>query len=139
MVFEMNWFKRFPKWQVSFLWEDEVLIYQLKIEIKAYKSDEFINSMRSVLCTITKEKGCLDFSFYQDLEKQNRFMLVGEWKTRQAMEKHFQTNDFEVLIGAARVLGETFAMNIAEVSKSGGFELARKQIATQIQESAAAD
>jgi hypothetical protein len=47
------------------------------------------------------------------------------------MEKHFQTIDFEVLIGATRVLGETFAMNIAEVSKTGGFELAREQISGQ--------
>jgi len=47
------------------------------------------------------------------------------------MEKHFQTIDFEVLIGAAKVLGETFTMNIAEVSKTGGFELAREQISGQ--------
>ena len=47
------------------------------------------------------------------------------------MEKHFKTHDFEVLIGAARVLGETFEMKIAEVSKTGGLELAREQIAAQ--------
>ena len=45
------------------------------------------------------------------------------------MEKHFQTRNFEVLIGAARVLGETFEMNIAEVLKTGGFKLAKEQIA----------
>ncbi len=37
-----------------------MLIYQLKIEIKQYKPDEFVNSMRSFLRTIRKEKGCLD-------------------------------------------------------------------------------
>ncbi|MBT8365866.1 MAG: hypothetical protein KJP23_14315, partial [Deltaproteobacteria bacterium] len=55
----------------------------------------------------------------------------GEWKTRQAIETHFKTQDFEVLIGAARVLGESFEMNIGEVLKTGGFELAREQIAAQ--------
>ena len=45
--------------------------------------------------------------------------------------KKFKTHDFEVLIGATKVLGETFEMNIAEVSKTGGFELAREQIAPQ--------
>ena len=108
-----------------------MLIYQIKIEIKPYKPDEFVNSMRSFLRTIRKEKGCLDFSVYQDSEKENTYILVGEWKTRQAMEKHFQSNEFELLIGAARVLGETFSMKIAEVSKTGGFELARKLIASQ--------
>jgi hypothetical protein len=40
------------------------------------------------------------------------------------MEKHFQTHDFELIIGAARVLGETFEMNIAEVLETGGFNAA---------------
>ncbi len=104
-----------------------MLIYQIKIEIKRYKLDEFENSIRSFSRSIRKEKGCLDYCLYRDFDKENTYSVVGEWKTRQAMEKHFQSQNFEVLIGAARVLGETFAMNIAEVSKTGGFELAREQ------------
>jgi hypothetical protein len=48
--------------------------------------------------------------------------MVGEWKKRQAMEEHFQTYEFELIIGAARVLGKTFTMNIAEISKTESFE-----------------
>jgi len=107
-----------------------MLTYQLKIEIKPYKMDEFVNSMRSFLPKICKQKGCLDFNVYQDSDKENAYIVVGEWKTRQAMEKHFQTHEFDLLIVAAKVLGETFAMNIAEVSKIGGFELAREQISS---------
>ena len=113
-----------------------MLIYQLKIEIKPYKPDEFVNSMHSFLRKICKQKGCLDFSVYQDSDKENTYIVVGEWKTRKDMEKHFQTKEFELLIGAAKVLGETFAMKIAEVSKTGGFELARQQIVSQQQKSA---
>jgi quinol monooxygenase YgiN len=106
-------------------------IYQIKIEIKPYKSDEFTKSMSSLSTKIRKQKGCIGYSVYRDSEKENTYSLVGEWKTRQAMEKHFQTHDFEVLIGASRVLGETFEINIAEVMETGGFELARKQIVMQ--------
>ena len=108
-----------------------MFIYQLKIEIKPYKTDEFVSSMRSFLPKICKQKGCLDFNVYQVSDKENIYIVMGEWKTRQTMEKHFQTPEFELLIGAARVLGETFAMNIAEVLKTGGFELPREQIASQ--------
>lgn len=94
--------------------------------------------MQSILSNIRKEKGCLDFSVYRDSEKENAYILVGEWNTRKAMDEHFQTHEFEVLIGAARVLGESFTMNIAEVSKTGGFELAREQIASQQRRSAEA-
>ena len=102
-------------------------IYQLKIEIKPYKENEFVDSTRSLLRSIHKGKGCLNFSVYQDSSKENEYLVVGEWKTRQDMEKHFQSDEFELLIGTARVLCETFAMNIAEVLKTGGFELAREQ------------
>ena len=102
--------------------------YQIKIVIKRYKTDEFVESMRSFSHGIRKEKGCLGHSVYQDFEKENTFSVIGKWRTRQAMEKHFKTQNFEVLIGAAKVLGETFVMNIAEVLKTGGFKLAREQM-----------
>ncbi len=108
-----------------------MLFYQIKIAIKQYKTDEFVKSMRSFARKIRKEKGCLGYSVYRDFEKENTFSVIGNWRTRQAMEKHFKTQDFEVLIGAARVLGETFEMNIAEVLKTGGFKLVREQIASQ--------
>jgi quinol monooxygenase YgiN len=101
--------------------------------------DEFVQSMHSFVRRIRKEKGCLNYSVYRDSEKENTFSVIGEWKTRPAMEKHFKTQDFEVMIGAARVLGETFEMNIAEVLETGGFELAIEQIAYQQRGSAAAD
>ena len=99
--------------------------YQIKIVVKPYKTDEFVKNMRSFARRIRKEKGCLGYSVYRDSEKENTYCLVGEWQTPQAMEKHFKTQDFEVMIGAARVLGETFDMNIAEVLETGGFKLAK--------------
>jgi quinol monooxygenase YgiN len=113
--------------------------YQIKIEVRQYKKDEFVKSMRSFSRKIRKEKGCLGYGVYRDSEKENIYILVGEWKTRKAMEKHFQTHDFEVLIGAARVLGETVTLSIAEVSKTGGFEFAREQSAPRKQKHTVAD
>ena len=54
-------------------------------------------------------------------KRKNTYTVIGEWQTRPAMEKHFKAQNFELLIGAARVLGETFDMNIGEVLESGGF------------------
>ena len=104
------------------------MIYFLNIEIKQNKVDEFFDSMQSFTHRIRKNNECLDFNLYLNSEKENSYIVIGEWKTRQAMERHFQRNEFELLLGAARVLGETFEMNIADVLKTGGFELARKQI-----------
>jgi quinol monooxygenase YgiN len=47
--------------------------------------------MRSFSRKIRKEKGCLGHSVYRDSEKENTYSVVGEWKTRPAMVKHFKT------------------------------------------------
>ena len=48
--------------------------YRLKIKVKPYKPEELVNSMRSLLRSIRKAKGCLDFSVYQDSERENTYL-----------------------------------------------------------------
>ena len=62
----------------------------------------------------------------QDFDEEHEFCIVAEWETHEAMQQHFRTQKFEVLIGAARVLGERSKMIMAEVLEAGGFELPHK-------------
>jgi quinol monooxygenase YgiN len=98
-------------------------LYQMKIVIQEYKIDEFVDFLHSLLPGLHKEKGCVDCSVYQDLDEQHAYCIVAKWETHAAIQKHFRTQNFEVLIGAARVLGETFEMITAEYLESEGFEL----------------
>ena len=54
--------------------------------------------------------------------------MIGEWKTRQAMEKHFKQKLFSVLIGAAKVLSKDFQMSIDKTLEKGSYQLAREKI-----------
>ena len=92
-------------------------LYQIKIVIQEYKIDEFVDNLRSLLAGFRKENGCHDYSVYRDFDEEHAFCIVADWETHEAMQQHFLTQKFEVLIGAARVLGETFEMNIAESRK----------------------
>ena len=107
-----------------------MFFYQIKIQIKPYKTEEFISSLHTILPSVRKDKSCLDVRVYQDSEKENTYILVGEWQTRQSMEKHFKTSEFGVFIGAAKVLCDSFSMNITKALKTDGFELARELIAS---------
>jgi quinol monooxygenase YgiN len=107
-------------------------LYQIKIVIQKYKIDEFVDSLRSLLFEFRKENGCLDYCVYRDFDEEHVFCIVAEWETHEAMQQHFLTQKFEVLIGAARVLGETFEMITAEVLELGGFELSAEIAAYNI-------
>jgi len=105
-----------------------VISYQLKLVVAEKKLDEFVDSLRYLSSEIREEQGCLDFSKYRDLEKQDVYRILGEWKTRQDMEGHFKREKFSVLIGAARVLGEDFEMSIGETLEKGSYRFAREKI-----------
>ena len=60
--------------------------YHAKIVVKEYKTDEFIGCIRALLPEFRKEKGCLEYSFYRDIEKENTYSVVAEWQTRKAMK-----------------------------------------------------
>jgi quinol monooxygenase YgiN len=104
-------------------------LYQIRIEIQENKIDEFVRSLHSLWFKFLKEEGCLSYCVYREIEKESTFCLVGEFATPEAMETHFQTQDFEVLVGAAGVLGKGFKMMITEVLAKGGTDLAKSKIA----------
>ena len=102
--------------------------YQLKLVLPEKKLDEFIDTLRFLSSGIRQEQGCLDFSLYRDLEKKDAYRVLGEWKTRQAMEAHFKREKFSVLIGATRVLGSDFEMSIGETLEKGSYQFVQEKI-----------
>ena len=106
----------------------EMILYRLKLVVSEKKFDEFIDSLSFISYGIREEEGCLDFSLYKDLEMKNAYRVLAEWKTRQAMEAHFNQKEFSLLLGAARVLGEKFEMSIEENLEKGRYPFAQKKI-----------
>ena len=103
--------------------------YQIKIIVKDEKVDEFVRNLRSLWFEFLREEGCSGYNVYREFEKDVAFCLVGEFDTDEAMEMHYKSRNFEVLIGSATVLGTSFKMNVAEVLETGDLELAKSKIA----------
>jgi len=114
-------------------------LYQITVEIQNNKIDEFVRNLHSLWFKFLKEEGCLSYCVYREFEKENTFCLVGEFATHEAMETHFQTRDFEVLVGAAGVLGKEIRMIISDILEKGGSDLAKSKLASQEKESGLQD
>ena len=104
-------------------------LYQITIEIQDNKIDEFVRSLHSLWFRFLKEEGCQSYRVYREFEAENIFCMIGEFATHEAMENHFQTRDFEVLVGAASVLGKAFKMMTTEILAKGGKDLAKSKLA----------
>jgi hypothetical protein len=56
--------------------EYALLFYKIKIVVRQYKRDEFVESMRSFSRRIRKEKDGLGYRVYRDSEKENTFIEI---------------------------------------------------------------
>jgi len=100
----------------------------IKIVVKKYKKEEFIEYMQMFRAKIRRQPGCVSYDLYQDSDEENTFRLVNKWETAEAMEKHFQTREYELLLGTAKVLGDTFEIETIKVLHIGNLDWARGQI-----------
>ena len=79
---------------------DVALLTAPRFQCKTGNRFDFLRKLpklRSFTRRIRKEKGCLGYNVYRDIEKENNYSVIGSWRTRPAMEKHFKTLNSELL------------------------------------------
>jgi quinol monooxygenase YgiN len=99
--------------------------YHIRTIILEEKVDEFIRALRPLWFEFLKEDGCNKYRVYREFENDLCFLLVGEFKSREAMAHHLQGNNFEVLCGAASVLGDSAKVTLCQAAETGKSDLAK--------------
>jgi len=78
----------------------------MRVHIRAGKRWEFLQNADSVMNGLKNASGCLRCDFYQHYDNEDIFCFVQEWKSRRVLDDYLRSNDFGVLLGAAKVLSE---------------------------------
>jgi quinol monooxygenase YgiN len=61
---------------------------------KPERKNDLIALGTSMIAPSRSEEGCIHYSFYQDLNEENRFLFYEEWKDQQSIDLHNSTNHF---------------------------------------------
>ena len=72
----------------------------IKMKVRPEKRKELSQTLHSIVGQVRKEKGCVHSGFYQDVESENDFLVVGEWATQKDLDDHLRSDIFTVLLGA---------------------------------------
>ncbi len=86
------------------------------------KKKEVLLTLLSLIELPEKEKGCLSYGVFADIEDENVFNLISEWQTRQHLDHHMRSDRFSVLLGIKSLLSEPMKIQIVTVSNSEGIE-----------------
>jgi len=97
-----------------------VVIVKIALNALPEKQKEVIQTLLSMIESTVKERGCLSHRIFRDLEDENAFSLIDEWKTREDLEQHLRSAKFGVLLGTKSLLCEPPNIQIHTVSNSEG-------------------
>lgn len=90
------------------------------------KRKELVLTVSSLMNLIRGEHGCATVKFYGDTEDHNAFILIVEWKDRNALDRHLESETFKILLGSLRLLSNQAEVDFNLLSSVGGIELLTK-------------
>jgi len=93
------------------------------MDVLPEKQKEVLQTLLSLIQPSGKDKGCLNYGIFCDIEDKNVFNLISEWETRQNIDHHMRSDSFSVLLGTKSLLREPMKIQIFSVSDSEGIEV----------------
>jgi quinol monooxygenase YgiN len=98
----------------------------IKMNVFPEKRSELLQTLRSMIEAIRKEKGCMSCFFYQDLDNENIFRVIEEWTIQEELDSHLKSEIFGALIGMKSLLVEPADINIKVIAYKAGIEAVTK-------------
>ena len=100
-----------------------MILVRTIINILPEKRKEIMQTLLSMIDTVGKEKGCLNYDVSCDINGKTVFNLIEEWESREDLEHHIRSERFSVLLGTKSLLTKPLEIKIHTVSLSEGLEV----------------
>jgi quinol monooxygenase YgiN len=99
-----------------------MVVVRITLDVLPEKQLEVMQTLVSMIRPTGSEVGCLSCDVFCDVENKNRFSMLGEWETREALDQHILSHRFDALLGTKTLLDEPIKIQIYTVSMSEGME-----------------
>jgi quinol monooxygenase YgiN len=102
-----------------------MIVIRIAMNAIPEKQLELLQTLLAMIEPTAKKTGCLSLGVFCDIEDKNRFSLLGEWKTRDDLDRHMTSLQFSVLLGTKALLCKPLEVQILTVSHSEGMDAVR--------------
>jgi quinol monooxygenase YgiN len=99
-----------------------MIIVRITMNIRPEKRKEVMQTLLSMIKPTHQEKGCLGYHVFQNIEDENSVSIIGEWETREDLDRHMRSDRFGILLGTKSLLKEKQGILIHTISHSEGME-----------------
>ena len=99
-----------------------MIAYMVQLEIIfqiwPHKQTEFIQAAKDLFDHNLNQKKGTHLGIYQALIDENLYCYLEEWDSRKNLDEHIESERFEMLIAAMKVLGEIQLAQIREFGEN---------------------
>ena len=99
-----------------------MVIVIFRMEVLVAKRKEFLQTVPVILSTASRESGCISHQMGQDLEGENRFIVVQTWENKSELDAYWCSHRFGTFMGTFHLLKNKPILEIHAVSFSSGME-----------------
>ena len=103
------------------------IISTTQVTVPSRHRRELCLTISALLDLVRQEAGCRAYRFYGEQDDQNSFLLIGEWETREAWAQHLKSDNFTVLLGSLKLLGNDAHVDFKLLSHVNGIEAITKE------------
>ena len=103
-----------------------MILVIMEMTVLPAKRMEFLQTVRALIQSIRKEKGCIKCSACLDIEDENTFCIIQAWETQKKLDNYLQSDLFDVLLGTKNFLSEPCEISFNTVSFTTGIEAVKK-------------
>jgi len=95
-----------------------VILLFITMNVVPQKQKEMTQTLLSMIEPTAREKGCLSYDVFCDMEDKNVLSVLEAWENREYLEHHLSSDRFGVLLGTQSLLNEPLKIQIHTVSHS---------------------
>ena len=99
-----------------------MITVKLRIKVSHKRRKDFIDSARLILGPTRIKPGCMSCRLYQDLDEPDAVFLLEEWKSREELDRHFDSEQCRIILSLMEAADRFPEIKISTVSKMEGLE-----------------
>lgn len=99
-----------------------MIAVSLRFRVSHKRRKGFMNSARLILGPTKIQPGCISCRLHQDLDEPDAIFLVEEWESREKLDRHFDSDQYRIILSLMEASDQFPDIKINTISKSEGLE-----------------
>lgn len=74
--------------------------------IRKENVEKALELTRELVRLTRQEEGCISYEYYRDTQKEGHFIMLEQWESQSALDKHMQSEHFKRIVPQKAELAE---------------------------------